>query len=144
MGAIASGGFRHLNEDIADTVPLDDIDAVVTRERAELQRREAAYRRGAPRLALDGRTVILVDDGLATGATMAVAVEAARAGRAKFVVVAAPVAAPETVRWMRTLADDVIVLDEPRRFLAVGSWYVDFRATTDDEVLSALAANRGS
>jgi putative phosphoribosyl transferase len=93
-------------------------------------------------VALAGRTVIVVDDGLATGATMAVAVAAVRAAGAAHIVVAAPVAAPDTVAWMRTLVDDVAVLVEPANFAAVGWYYDDFKATTDEEVIAALAANR--
>jgi predicted phosphoribosyltransferase len=144
MGAIASDGSRHLNNDIAWRVRSSDLALVLAREEAELQRRDEVYRRGVPRLALAGRTVLLVDDGLATGATMAVAVAAVHAAKAARVVVAAPVAAHDTAAWMRTLVDEVVVLVEPRDFAAVGWYYDDFRATTDDEVIAALAANRES
>jgi putative phosphoribosyl transferase len=144
MGAIASDGSRHLNDDIVWRVRPSELALVLAREGEELQRRDALYRRGAPGLALAGRTVLLVDDGLATGATMAVAVAAVHAAEAARVVVAAPVAAPDTVKWMRTLVDEVVVLVEPRDFAAVGWYYDDFRATTDDEVIAALAANRES
>jgi predicted phosphoribosyltransferase len=142
MGAIASDGSKHLNDDIVRRVRPNDVAVVLAREGAELARRDVRYRQGAPRLALAGRSVIVVDDGLATGATMAVAVAAVRAAGAARVVVAAPVAAPDTVAWMRTLVDDVIVLVEPANFAAVGWYYDDFRATADEEVIAALAANR--
>jgi putative phosphoribosyl transferase len=144
MGAIASDGSRHLNADIVRLVRPKDLEQVLAREEAELMRRATLYRQDAPRLLLAGRTVTVVDDGLATGATMAVAVVAVRAADAARVVVAAPVASPDTVAWMRTLVDDVAVLVEPRDFAAVGYYYDDFRATTDEEVIAALAANRGS
>jgi putative phosphoribosyl transferase len=144
MGAIASDGSRHLNRDIVRRVRPGDLAAVLTRERAELLRRDALYRGGAAPPVLAGRTVIVVDDGLATGATMAVAVAAVHAASAARVVAAAPVAAPDTVAWMRTLVDDVVVLVEPYDFMAVGWYYDDFRATTDDEVIAALEANRES
>jgi len=142
MGAIASDGSRHLNRDIVRRVRPGDLEVVIARERAELLRRDSLYRRGEPRPALAGRTVMVIDDGLATGATMAVAVAAVHAAGAGRVVVAAPVAAPDTVAWMRTLVDEVVVLGQPYDFMAVGSYYDDFRATTDDEVIAALAANR--
>jgi len=144
MGAIASDGSRHLNDEIAWRVRPSDLAVVTAREEAELQRRDALYRKGAPRLALSGRTAVLVDDGLATGATMAVAVTAVHAADAARIVVAAPVAAPDTAAWMRKLVDEVVVLIEPRDFAAVGWYYDDFRATTDDEVIAALAASRES
>jgi predicted phosphoribosyltransferase len=144
MGAIASDGSRHLNDDIVRRVRPSDVERVLAREEAELARRDALYRKGAPRLALAGRTVIVTDDGLATGATMAVAVAAVLAADARRVVAAAPVGAPDTTAWIRTLVDDVAVLIEPDDFTAVGWYYEDFRATTDDEVIEALAANRGN
>lgn len=142
MGAIASDGSRHLNDDIVRRVRPSDVERVLVREEAELARRDALYRKGAPRLVLAGRTVIITDDGLATGATMAVAVAAVHAADARRVVAAAPVGAPDTTAWIRTLVDDIAVLIEPYDFTAVGWYYEDFRATTDDEVIEALAANR--
>ncbi len=142
MGAIASDGSRHLNSDIVWRVTPSELELVLARERSELQRRDDLYRRGVPPLTLAGRIVVVVDDGLATGATMAVAVAAVHTAGAARVVVAAPVAAPDTAAWMRTLVDDVVILAEPRDFAAVGWYYDDFRATTDEEVIAALAANR--
>jgi predicted phosphoribosyltransferase len=144
MGAIASDGSRHLNDDIVRRVRPHDLALVLAKEGAELERRDDLYRRQAPRVPLAGRTAMLIDDGLATGATMAVAVAAAHAADAARVVVAAPVAAPDTAAWMRTLVDDVVVLVQPDDFMAVGWYYDDFRATTDEEVIAALAANRES
>jgi putative phosphoribosyl transferase len=144
MGAIASDGSRHLNEDIVRRVRPDDLARVLAREEAELMRRDALYRQQAPRLPLAGRTVTLIDDGLATGATMAVAVTAVRAAAATRIVVGAPVASPDRIVWMRTLVDDIVVLVAPDDFAAVGWYYDDFRATTDEEVIAALAANRES
>jgi predicted phosphoribosyltransferase len=144
MGAIASDGSRHLNHDIVRQVRASNVERVLEREEAELARRDALYREGAPRLDPAGRTVIVTDDGLATGATMAVAITAVQAAGAARVVVAAPVGAPDTTAWIRTLVDDVVVLVQPFDFAAVGWYYDNFRATTDDEVIAALAANRGS
>lgn len=135
MGAIASGGVCVMNAEMdAGQVPQAQIDAITARETAELARREQLYRGQRPALVLAGRTVILVDDGLATGATMRAAVTAARQRSPARVVVAAPVAAPETCEDFKTLADEVVCAMTPKLFRAVGFWYDDFDQTSDDEV----------
>jgi putative phosphoribosyl transferase len=140
MGAIASGGVQVLNEEVLAWYQpsADTVDAVARVEMRELDRREHAYRGGRPLALVEGRTVILVDDGLATGATMRAAVQAVRQLRAGVVVVAAPVGAADTCAAMRRVADDVVCVLTPDRFVAVGAWYADFSETTDDEVRRLL------
>ena len=140
LGAIASGGVRVVNGSVARAAGFDDdaIDALVERETVELARQEQLYRGDSPPAALAGRTVILVDDGLATGASMRAAALAA-AGRApREVVVAVPVAASSTLKSLSRDVDRVVALLEPRRFLAVGYWYDDFAPTSDAEVQALL------
>lgn len=146
MGAIASGGTAVFNEDVltAARLPEDLIADIIAIERRELERRARLYRGERPWPDLAGRTVILVDDGLATGATMRAAVEAVRAQGAARVVVAVPVAPPDTVARLRNLADEVIAPHQPERFMAVGQWYIDFSQVSDDEVIEALASVRGA
>jgi len=143
MGAIASGGIRVLNDEVVEylNIPRDLIDAVAEREQAELERREAAYRQGRPMPSLRNRTVILVDDGLATGSTMKAAVEAAKHEQPTRVIVAVPVGAPETCRELANRADEVICARMPTPFSAVGQWYRDFTQTTDEEVKNLLTAS---
>ena len=140
MGAIASGGVRVLNDEVINWLrPTPDVVAAVARaELAELDRRERLYRGGRPLVPLEGRTVLLVDDGLATGSTMRAAVQAVRQLRAGRVIVAAPVGASDTCHAMRQIADDVVCVISPDHFVAVGVWYVDFSETTDDEVQRLL------
>ena len=116
------------------------IDAVTRAELAELQRRERAYRDGRRPLPVEGRTVILVDDGLATGSTMRAAVLAMRRLRPARVIVAVPVGARETCDALRAVADDVVCALVPEPLSAVGLWYIDFSQTTDDEVRQLLSA----
>jgi predicted phosphoribosyltransferase len=144
MGAIASGGVRVLNDEVVQAlaIPPHLIDAVAEREQSELERRESAYRHGRPLPALRDRTVVLVDDGLATGSTMKAAVQAVKQQKPARVVVAVPVGAPETCRALRAIADEVICARTPAHFSAVGEWYRDFAQTTDDEVTALLSANR--
>jgi predicted phosphoribosyltransferase len=144
MGAIASGGVRVLSRDIIDDlgVPMSAVDAVTAREQVELERRDRIYRGDRPLPPLEGRSVILVDDGLATGATMEAAVAAVRTHRPAHVVVAAPVGARETCDRLRRLADEVVCADTPDSFRAVGLWYARFEQTTDEEVLDLLAVGR--
>ena len=146
MGAIASGGVRVLNDDIlamAGVTPEMVARAVSVEER-ELARREHLYRGDRPTFALTGKIVILVDDGLATGSTMRAAVEAVRRLGPARVIVAVPVGAPETCQLLAREADDVICLQMPVPFSAVGLWYEDFLQTTDDDVRELLeqAASR--
>lgn len=143
MGAIASGGVRVLNNDVVSWYGISPaaIDRVARIEQAELERREQAYRAGQPAMGLAGRTVILVDDGLATGSTMKAAVQAVRAHAPSRIVVAVPVGSPATCREFADVADEIVCGREPERFLAVGQWYRDFSQTTDEEVQALL---RGS
>lgn len=142
MGAIATGGVRVMNEQVAGRfrVPERYVAEVEARERAELERRERAYRGDRPPPELAGRTVILVDDGLATGSTMRAAAEAVRQMGPRRVVVAVPVAARETCDAFREEVDEVVCAWTPEPFMAVGLWYQDFTQTTDDEVRALLAA----
>ncbi|MDH6594979.1 putative phosphoribosyl transferase [Variovorax sp. TBS-050B] len=140
MGAIASGGEQWLDEVIVRELGISprSIDEVVERERRELERRERVYRGGRPAPRLRGRVAILVDDGLATGSTMRVAVRAARRQEPARVVVAVPVAAPEAVDLLRADADEVVCVHAPDPFLGVGRWYLDFSQTRDEEVCALL------
>ena len=136
MGAVATGGVRVLNDQLIERLGIPDhvIDAVTARERQELARRERLYRGGRPPPDMSGRSVILVDDGLATGATMKAAIEALRQQNPARIVVAVPTAAPETCEEMKAKADDVICAITPEPFDAVGRWYQNFSQTTDEEV----------
>jgi predicted phosphoribosyltransferase len=139
FGAIASGGARVINPEVLAVAGLTDeaIAAVVADETRELARRERAYRGDAPPLALRGRTAIVVDDGLATGATMRAAVLALRALRAARVIAAAPVGSEEACALVAREADALVCPAVPRRFRAVGAWYADF-APVPDEAVTAL------
>jgi erythromycin esterase-like protein/predicted phosphoribosyltransferase len=141
MGAIATGGVRVLNDQLVERlgIPAHMIDAIATRERQELARRERLYRGGRPPPDVRGRTAILVDDGLATGATMHAAIEALRQQKPARIVVAVPTASPETCEEMKAKADDVICAITPEPFHAVGRWYQDFSQTTDEEVSVLLS-----
>lgn len=141
MGAIASGGVRVLNEDVVRQLAIsaDTIEAVEHRERGILDRRARLYRGDKPTPAVFGRTVILVDDGLATGATMKAAVAAVRNLRPERVVVAVPVAPEGTVHELRALADEVVCAAAPEPFWGVGRWYESFPQTSDEEVKNFLA-----
>lgn len=141
MGAIASGGTRVLNEDVVSklNVPEEVIDAVAVEEQQELSRREHDYRDGRPPLDVRGRTVILVDDGLATGSTMRAATAALRRQDPAHIVVAVPVGAPETCAELQRNADETVCVQMPQPFYAVGAWYDNFSQTTDEEVRDLLA-----
>jgi predicted phosphoribosyltransferase len=140
MGAIASGGVRVLSEDIIEQlgVPRTAVEQVAVRERLELERRDRLYRGERPPPLLRDRTVILVDDGLATGATMEAAIVAVRQYQPARVIVAAPVGATDTCRRLKALADDVMCASTPEPFQAVGLWYEQFDQTSDDEVIALL------
>ncbi|WP_431275365.1 phosphoribosyltransferase [Variovorax ureilyticus] len=142
MGAIASGGIRVMSEpEGAWPVSERELEAVVAREQAELLRREQRYRAGRPPLEMAGRTLIVVDDGPATGATMSAAVKAARAANPKRIVVAVPVASAEAVQGVGALADEVVCLFTPEYFRAVGLWYENFGQTSDEEVDKLLSGS---
>ncbi|MEW6422047.1 MAG: phosphoribosyltransferase [Deinococcota bacterium] len=140
MGAIASGGVRVLNEDVVRRagVTPQALAAVEGREQAELARRERAYREGRTPTPLGGRTVLLIDDGVATGATLRAGLKALRALSPARVVVAVPVAPPEVCHALRSEADEVVCLLTPIDFMAVGQFYRDFHQTTDEEVRDLL------
>jgi len=140
MGAIASGGIRVLNEDVVRLYSISHsvIEHVVREEQAELERRERAYREDRVAPDLQGRIVILIDDGLATGSTMRAAAQAVRERQPSRVVVAVPVGARETCAELASYADEVICARTPEPFSAVGQWYLDFAQTEDDEVRGLL------
>ncbi|HUQ87164.1 MAG TPA: phosphoribosyltransferase [Vicinamibacterales bacterium] len=140
MGAIASGGVRIVNQDVVEAlgIPANVIEAVAAREQQELDRREQTYRGDRGPVALTNKTVILVDDGLATGATMRAAVMAARQQQPARVIVAVPVGAVSTCAELAAEADDVVCVRTPDPFVAVGLWYRDFTPTTDHDVRSLL------
>jgi putative phosphoribosyl transferase len=140
MGAIASGGLRVLNEDVIGALGLEppEIERAVANETIELERRERAYRGDRDPLSPREKTVLLIDDGLATGSTMEVAVKAVRAQGAASVVVAVPTGPPDTCERLRSVADAVVCLDAPPGFFAVGQWYEDFTQTSDAEVIALL------
>jgi len=141
VGAIASGGVRVLNQDVMRALPNAEatIESITARETAELERREQSYRAGRPAPELQDRIVILVDDGLATGATMRAAVKALRQRGAAKIVVAVPVGPPDTCREFEGEADETICASVPEFFQAVGQYYEDFSQTSDDEVRELLA-----
>jgi len=140
MGAIASGGIRVLNEDIVSSLRISHevIERVAGREQEELERRERAYRGERPRPAVEGKHVILIDDGIATGATMRAAIAGLRRQRPASIVVAVPVAPPDTVELLRAEADEVVCPATPEPFFAIGRWYVEFPQLTDEEVRGEL------
>ena len=141
FGAIASGGVRVINDEVVESVfGLDDetIERIASRESAELRRREQAYRLDRPYPELAGKDVVLVDDGLATGATMLAAAQAVRTRSPASVVVAVPVGSTSAVAKVSAIVDRVICLESPASFYAVGQFYIDFGQTTDDEVRELL------
>ena len=142
MGAIATGGVRVVNRDVVDAlhIPPDVLDRAAATESRELERRERSYRGDRPQPQVAGRTVILVDDGLATGTTMRAAVAALRAQGPARIVVAVPVSAPSTCEELRREVDEIVCFATPEPFLAVGRFYDDFSQTTDDEVRERLSS----
>ena len=141
MGAIATGGVRVINREVVEAwqIPEIVIDAVAAQEQEELARREHEYRGDLPSPEVEGKTVIVVDDGVATGATMLAAVVALRELRAARIIVAAPVIAGSSYYRIRRVADDVAAVIVPEEFCGVGQWYEDFSQTSDDEVRALLA-----
>jgi putative phosphoribosyl transferase len=146
FGAISTGGIRVVNRAIVEEMGLSDaaIERVVEREHAELERRERVYRQGRPPVAIRDRVAVLVDDGLATGATMIAAVRAVRLHQPKRVVVAVPVASRQAAADVRSVADEMICLRTPEPFFAVGYWYRDFDQVSDGEVRERLTTVHAS
>jgi putative phosphoribosyl transferase len=142
MGAIGEEGVRVLDPEIVRVAQVtpDEIAAVETRERAELERRVRLYRGGRPMTSVEGRTVLVVDDGIATGGTARAALQIARLHGARRMVLAVPVAAPESVHALSDVADAVVAVETPSPLLAIGAWYERFTQTTDDEVRALLSA----
>jgi predicted phosphoribosyltransferase len=145
MGAIGEGGVRVLNRRVIAAAGVTDAElaTVEAREQVEVDRRARRYRGDRPMVPLGGRTVIVVDDGLATGSTARAAVQAARAHGAERVVLAVPVAPPESVQALAGDADEVVALHTPRNLRSIGEWYADFGQTADDEVEGLLAGDDG-
>lgn len=145
MGAVASGGAEYLDRELIRSLGISDeqVEKVIARERGELDRRERLYRAGAEPPALSGRTVILVDDGLATGSTMRAAVQALRRHGPAHLVVAVPVASMQAAAAIRELADEFVAVRIPEHFNAVGQWYGDFDQTSDKLVRRLLAQRPG-
>jgi len=146
IGAVAAGDIVVHERTIEQEIPgiAADFERIAAQERLELRRREQVYRAGRGPLALQGRTVVLVDDGLATGSTMLAAVRAARAGGAERVVVAAPVASPQAAALVGAEADQLIILQTPAMLLAIGQWYECFEQLEDVEVCRLLELHRGN
>jgi putative phosphoribosyl transferase len=145
MGAVGEEGVRIVNDDVVrnEHVGAAEFDAVASRERDELERRARIFRAARPRVPLSGRTALIVDDGIATGTTMRAACRVAYAHGAQGVVVATPIASPGAIARLRDEADDVVTLDRPERFRAVGEFYDDFTQLTDDDVVRLLAREQG-
>lgn len=141
LGAIATGGVRVFNEQVLDAVRTPEalINEITVREQRELERRERDYRGNRPPLAVQGQTVILVDDGLATGASMRAAITALRQQEPARIIVAVPTAAPEICDEIRHEVDAIVCAVTPQPFVAVGLWYKDFSQTTDAEVRELIA-----
>jgi len=146
IGAIGEGGVRVLNEQLVRDLGIsrEEINRIAAREEAELERRVMAYRGGHDALVVEGKTVIVVDDGVATGATMRAGLQTLRVLGAAKIIAAAPVGAEDSVAALEADADEVVVLETPAWFSAVGQWYEDFRQTTDEEVRHLLAQHRRS
>jgi putative phosphoribosyl transferase len=145
MGAIATGGVRVLNENIVNYlgIPPDIIDSIAETELKELKRREIAYRGKRPEPDVKGKTVILIDDGLATGSTIRAAAKALRRQEPARIIVAVPVSAPQTCDEYRIGVDEIVCAVTPEPFFGVGRWYLDFSQTTDEEVRDLLQRARG-
>jgi putative phosphoribosyl transferase len=143
MGAIASGGLRVVNRDVIDELRIAPgvVESTAVAELLEMERQQKVYRGDATPQELKGRTIIVVDDGLATGSTMRAAVRALRQSNPAWIIVAVPVAAADTVRRLAGEADSVVCLSAPNDFRAVSMWYEDFGQTSDEEVRSLLEAS---
>jgi putative phosphoribosyl transferase len=141
MGAIATGGIKVLSQELVKSLDISDaaLEAVISKEKRELERREHTYRGDRPVPEVGNRCVILIDDGLATGATMKAAVLALRQQQPAQIIIGVPVAPPDTVEELRKEADEIICLATPEPFYAIGTWYVDFSQTSDEEVRTLLA-----
>lgn len=144
MGAVATGGIRVMNQSVVRQLRLsdEDIDRVARKEVAEMERREKAYRNGRTSIEVEGKTVIVVDDGVATGSTMLAAIEALRAQKAGRIVIAVPTVAAATVPELEEKADEVVAVMAPESFMAVGQWYEEFEQTSDEEVQQCLEKAR--
>jgi putative phosphoribosyl transferase len=144
MGAIAGGGVRVLNPDVVDMLGLSSaaIDRVAEQELQEVERRERLYRGERPPLNVENRTVIVIDDGVATGSTFRAALQCLRGQKPRKLIAAFPVGAAGTVEHLRGLADEVICLETPEPFMAISLWYEDFPQVEDQEVRAMLERNR--
>lgn len=142
MGALASGDSQFLNDEVIRNLRITDreVQEVLRVEKRELERRERAYRGDHPPVAVAGKTVILVDDGLATGSTMRAAIQALRLHQPARIIVAVPICSPEACAQLSETADDVVCTEKPNRLYAIGLWYRDFTQTSDQEVQELLAA----
>lgn len=140
FGAVASGGARVVEQEMIDALGLtsEEIEAVVEREERELRRRERVYRGERPAPNVDGKIVVLVDDGIATGSSMLAAIAALRRLNPAKIVIAVPVAAASTTRRLRKVADELVAVETPAAFYAVGQFYADFQPTSDEEVVGLL------
>ena len=140
MGAIGEDGVRVLNDEVLRLVNVSDADLAATEadERRELERRSKRFRGDRPRVPLKGKTAVIVDDGIATGATARAACEVARAQGAEHIVLAVPVAPPDTIRSLSRVTDEVVVVERPAWLSSIGQWYDDFRQTSDEEVVALL------
>ena len=144
MGAIASGSFQTLDQDLIRALGIsrEEVDVVIDKEKAELERREKLYRKGLPALDLRGKTVLLADDGLATGSTMLVAARYVRSLKPARMLIVVPVGSVQACERLKTEADDCICLATPEPFVAVGDWYADFPQVNDSQVQRFLEAGR--
>lgn len=144
MGAVASGGVRVTNDDVVSLLGItdEDFEATCRREATEVERRENAYRHQRPPLVVEGKTILLVDDGVATGSTMLAAIDALRKQRAAKIVVAVPAMAPSSLPIFKRKANEVVAVITPDDFTAVGQWYDDFSQTRDEEVQDLLEKAR--
>jgi predicted phosphoribosyltransferase len=146
MGAVGRGGVRVLNDEVVRALRISPrvIEAAAEREEAEAERREAIFRSGRPPLAVAGKTIIIADDGLATGSTMLAAIECLKAQKPARIVVAVPVAPPDTCRTLRPEVDELVCLSTPSDFMAVGEWYDEFAQVADEAVVDLLNVPSGA